>query len=54
VLQNYQPVETNVLLWRLTLPHIVFLGIVFAAGCILGAVLAMTWCVRQSRNKGTT
>lgn len=54
VLQNFQPIETNVLLWRLTLPHVVFLGIVFGAGCILGAVLAIMWCVRQSKNEGTT
>ena len=50
VLQNFQPVETNVLLWRLTLPHVVFLGIVFAAGCILGTVLSVVWCARQSKN----
>lgn len=50
VLQNFQPVETNVLFWRLTLPHAVFLGMVFGAGCILGAVLAIMWCVHQSKN----
>jgi uncharacterized integral membrane protein len=50
VFQNFQPVETNVLLWRLTLPHVVFLGIVFGAGCILGAVLSVMWFARQSRN----
>ena len=49
VLQNFQPVETNVLLWRLTLPHVVFLGIVFGAGCILGAVLSIMWCARQTK-----
>lgn len=54
VLQNFQPVETNILFWRLTLPHVIFLGIVFAAGCILGAVLAMLWCMRQPNNVGTT
>jgi uncharacterized integral membrane protein len=50
VLQNFQPVETNVLLWRLTLPHVVFLGMVFGAGCILGIVLSVIWCARQSKN----
>jgi uncharacterized integral membrane protein len=53
VLQNFQPVETNVLFWRLTLPHVAFLGIVFAAGFILGAVLSVMWCIRQI-NKGET
>jgi uncharacterized integral membrane protein len=50
VLQNFQPVETNLLAWRLTLPHVVFLGIVFGAGFILGAVLSVMWCARQPRN----
>lgn len=50
VFQNFQPVETNVLLWRLTLPHVVFLGIVFGAGCILGVVLSVMWFARQSKD----
>lgn len=50
ILQNFQPVETNVLLWRLTLPHVVFLGIVFGAGCILGAALSVMWRTRQSED----
>jgi uncharacterized integral membrane protein len=47
VLQNFQLVETKVLLWRLTLPHVVFLGIVFGAGCILGAVLSAMLSYRK-------
>ena len=54
VLQNFQPVETKVLLWRLTLPHVAFLGIVFGAGCLLGAVLSFMWCVRQFKDEGTS
>jgi uncharacterized integral membrane protein len=54
VFQNFQPVATNVLFWRLTLPHVVFLAIVFGAGCILGAVLAVMWCIRQFKDKSTT
>ena len=50
VLQNFQPVETNVLLWRLTLPHVVFLGMVFVTGCILGAVLTIIWYARPPKN----
>ncbi|OQX85947.1 MAG: hypothetical protein B6D63_01080 [Candidatus Latescibacteria bacterium 4484_7] len=38
VFQNFQRVDTMVLLWRLTMPHILLLGIVFAAGFILGVV----------------
>lgn len=47
VLQNFQPVETNLLLWNLTMPHVVLLAIVFVLGCILGTGLAVMWCVRQ-------
>lgn len=54
VLQNFQNVETRILFWRLTLPHIAILGIVFGAGSILGAVLATMRCVRQSRVEGVT
>ena len=53
VLQNFQTVETSVLFWRLKLPHIAFLGIVFVAGFILGAVLSVMWCIRQF-NRGET
>jgi uncharacterized integral membrane protein len=54
VLQNFQPVETNLLLWRLTMPHMILLAIVFVLGCILGAGLTVMWCVRQSRISGDT
>lgn len=50
VLQNFQAVETRLLLWRLTMPHVVVLAIVFGAGCILGAVLAVMWCIRQFKD----
>ena len=49
VLQNFQPVETNVLIWRLTLPHVVFLGIAFGAGIILGATLSVLLYMRQMK-----
>ena len=48
VFQNFKSVDTTVLFWSLTWPHIAVLGIVFGAGCILGAVLAVMWCVRSS------
>jgi len=41
VLQNFQRVDTMLLLWRLTMPHIVLLAIVFVAGFILGTVISM-------------
>jgi uncharacterized integral membrane protein len=47
VFQNFQRVDTMVLFWRLTWPHIAVLGIVFGAGCILGVALAVMWCVRS-------
>ncbi len=53
VLQNFQPVDTTVLFWRVTLPHVVLLGIVFAAGIVLGAVLSLMWCSRQRDHSGT-
>ncbi len=53
VLQNFQSVETNVLFWRLTMPHVAFLGIVFGAGFILGAVLAVMWYIRQFKKEET-
>ena len=46
VFQNFQRVDTMVLFWRMTLPHIAVLGIVFVAGCILGGVLSVMWYVR--------
>ncbi|MBN1461704.1 MAG: hypothetical protein JXA57_19410, partial [Armatimonadetes bacterium] len=39
VLQNFQRVDTMVLFWRMTLPHIALLGMVFGAGVILGVAL---------------
>ena len=53
VLQNFQPVETMVLLWRLTLPHVALLGIVFGAGFVLGAVLSLMWWTGHW-SRGTT
>ncbi|MBD3180089.1 MAG: DUF1049 domain-containing protein [Candidatus Latescibacteria bacterium] len=47
ILQNYKDVETRVLFWRLTMPHVAVLGIVFAAGIILGSALAVMYCFRQ-------
>jgi len=54
VFQNFQPVETNVLFWRLTVPHVALLGIVFGTGIILGAVLSVMWYARQFKKGGTT
>ena len=53
VFQNFQPVDTIVLFWRLTLPHVAFLGIVFGTGFILGAVLSVMWYIRRQRKGGT-
>jgi uncharacterized integral membrane protein len=47
VLQNFQRVDTIVLFWRLTMPHVVLLAIVFGAGIVLGAVLSLMWCARR-------
>ncbi len=47
VLQNFQPVDTMVLFWRMTLPHVALLGIVFGAGIVLGAALAVMWYFRR-------
>jgi uncharacterized integral membrane protein len=52
VLQNFQRVDTMVLFWRMTLPHIALLGIVFGAGVILGMVLAIMWCRQVSVRDG--
>lgn len=54
VFQNFQRVDTMVLFWRMTLPHIAVLGIVFVAGIILGAVLSVMWCMRYWQRGGTT
>jgi uncharacterized integral membrane protein len=54
VLQNFQSVDTMVLLWRLTLPHAALLGIVFGAGFVLGGVLSVMWYVRLWQRGGTT
>jgi uncharacterized integral membrane protein len=40
VFQNFRPVDTMILFWQLTLPHVVLLAIVFGAGLILGALLS--------------
>ena len=52
VFQNFQPVETKVLIWRLTLPHAALLGIIFGSGFILGAVLSVMWYIRQFKKGG--
>jgi uncharacterized membrane protein YciS (DUF1049 family) len=49
VFQNFQRVETNILFWRITVPHVALLGIVFGAGIILGAVISAMIYARQSR-----
>ena len=54
VLQNFQRVDTMVLLWRLTLPHAALLGMVFGAGFVLGAVLSIMWYARLWQRGGTT
>ncbi|MBN2565346.1 MAG: LapA family protein [Candidatus Eisenbacteria bacterium] len=53
VLQNFQRVDTMVLLWRMTLPHAALLGIVFGAGFVAGAVLGLYWYMRYWQ-KGAT
>ncbi len=53
VFQNFQRVDTMVLFWRMTLPHIAVLGIVFGAGFISGGVLCVMWCMRQWQSGGT-
>jgi uncharacterized integral membrane protein len=40
VFQNFRPVDTMILFWQLTLPHVVLLAIVFGAGLILGVLLS--------------
>jgi uncharacterized integral membrane protein len=46
VFQNFQRVDTLVLFWRVTLPHIAVLAIVFVAGFISGGVLSVMWFIR--------
>jgi len=53
VFQNFQRVDTMVLFWRMTLPHIAVLGMVFAAGIIFGAVISVMWCMRHWQSGGT-
>lgn len=53
VLQNFQRVDTMVLFWRMTLPHVALLGIVFGAGFVSGAVLAVYWCMGPRQRGGT-
>jgi uncharacterized membrane protein YciS (DUF1049 family) len=53
VFQNFQSVETNVMLWRMTLPHVALLGIVFGAGFVLGGVLSVMWYLRHRQAAGT-
>jgi uncharacterized membrane protein YciS (DUF1049 family) len=54
VFQNFQRVDTMVLLWRMTLPHAALLGIVFGAGFVLGGVLSVMWYIRYWVRGGTT
>jgi uncharacterized integral membrane protein len=54
VLQNLQRVDTMILFWRVTLPHVVTLGIVFVAGLILGATFAVLNFSRCRKDGGAT
>jgi len=54
VLQNFQSVDTMVFFWRMTLPHIALLGIVFGCGIALGSVLTVMWYRRQWVSGGAT
>ena len=54
VLQNFQRLDTTVLLWRHTQPHAALLGMVFGAGFVLGGVLSVMWYVRNWHGGGTT
>lgn len=40
-LQNLQPVNTVVLLWRFTMPHLLLLAIMLGAGFVLGVTVAV-------------
>jgi uncharacterized integral membrane protein len=46
IFQNIRPVDTMILFWSLSLPHVVLLAIVFLLGLILGSV---TTSVRRHR-----
>jgi len=54
VLQNFQRVDTMVLFWRMTLPHIALLGIVFGAGIVLGSALTVMFYRRLWASGGAT
>jgi uncharacterized integral membrane protein len=40
-LQNLQPVNTVMLLWRFTMPHVLLLAIMLGAGFVLGVTVAV-------------
>ena len=40
-LQNLQSVDTNVLLWRFTMPHVLLLAIMLGAGFVLGVTVSV-------------
>ena len=40
-LQNLQSVDTNVLLWRFTMPHVLLLAIMLGAGFVLGVTVSL-------------
>lgn len=40
-LQNLQSVDTNVLLWRFTMPHVLLLAIMLGAGFVLGVTMSV-------------
>jgi uncharacterized integral membrane protein len=54
VLQNLQRVDTMILFWRVTLPHVVLLAIVFVAGLVLGATFAVMNFARCRKDGGST
>jgi hypothetical protein len=41
VFQNLEPVDTQVLLWRFTMPHAVLLAIMLGAGFVLGITVSV-------------
>ena len=51
VLQNFQRVDTMVLFWRVTLPHVVLLAVVFGAGLALGVALSALWLVPRLNHR---
>ncbi len=40
-LQNLEPVQTMVLLWRFTMPQVLLLAIMLGAGFVLGITIAI-------------